>query len=565
MRKKTGSFYSPSRLAYYVASKIGEFIPSNKSTLQVLDPAVGDGALLLAMSQVIKPEYNAHYYGVDIDSAALQETSMLLSKKKLLCHLYKADFIKWIDKANKTRGISKESLQDHDQMSIIISNPPWGADYDDTFPLSKKLNTAIGQYDIYDLFLEKSLDLLQRGDAFGFIIPDSIFRKEHLPIRKKLLSETCLKYIIRIGEFIFNEVNTSVSIIVGIKGYRKGNTVCCANLPNSYTKQIAAGIENFGIKDSEFFHECNQDSFVEDNYTFSIDIEDSDSSIFAKLNTGFTLKDFLSNARGVELSKKGYVIQCPHCRKWMPKPKNESFNCPHCGQDLISKDVVNYQIIRENSDKSLNGSKCNLFVAGEDMQRYSFATTKRIMLGFNGINYKSENLYSEPKILVRKTGVGITAVLDYKGCYVNQVVYVLKNKVTSEKEQIPLEFFIALLNSRVITYWILKKYGASKWVTHPYLSQQMVGDIPVPDKKSFTNNDWNGLAHICNIIKETYRNCNGMVSNSNDMVIESIILRLFRLDRTEFEKIFDAIDKAEKLIPFKRLLTIPKEQWVIDI
>lgn len=565
MRKKTGSFYSPSNLAYYVASKIVEFIPTNKDTLRVLDPAVGDGALLIAMSQVLAPNYNVRYDGIDIDSRALQETSKLLSQKNLTGHLFKADFIKWTDKINNTGDMSKETFQDPDVMSIIISNPPWGADYDDTMYLTNVLNTAVGQYDIYDLFLEKSLNLLHSGDVFGFIIPDSIFRKEHLPIRRKLLSETRLKYIIRIGEFIFNEVNTSVSVIVGIKGYHKGNTVCCANLPNSYTKQIAAGLENFGIKDSEYFHECDQDSFIKDNCTFSIDIENTDSSIFAKLSTGFTLNDFLSNTRGVELSKKGYVVQCRQCKNWIPKPKKESLRCPHCGQNLRAKEVVSNQIIREISDKSFNGSTSRLFVAGEDMKRYSFATTKRIMLGFNGINYKSESLYSEPKILVRKTGVGITAVLDYKGCYVNQVVYVLKHKTTSEKEQIPLEFFIALLNSRVITYWILKKYGASKWVTHPYLSQQMVGDIPVPDINSFTEHDWNGMTRVCNIIKDTYRYCDGIVSDPNDMMIESIILRLFRLKQADFGNIYDAIDKAEKLIPYKRLLTIPKGQWDIDI
>lgn len=568
-KKRTGSFYSPSNLAYYVASKICDFIPSEASKLRVLDPAVGDGILLIGMSQSLKNKsdnlcHTALYYGIDINSMALKKTSNMLRMHNLNGHLVKSDFIKWADSYLIQEQSIKEHIESSQQTTIIISNPPWGAEYDGIASLSKRPTTAVGQYDIYDIFLEKSLSILNEGDVFGFIVPDSIFREQHLPIRKKMLSETSLKYVIRIGEFIFSGVNTSVSVIIGKKGYNKGNTVICANLPNSYTKLIASGTEIFGINDSKYFHECSQDSFIDDNYNFSIDIDSSDSSVFEKLANLPTIKDYLTNTRGVELSKKGFVVQCSECRYWMPKPKSESLKCPHCGKIIDVKSTLCTQIICDSDycNKSHNSFP---FVAGEDMQRYSYNVEKNIILGYTGINYKSSGLYSKPKILVRKTGVGITAVLDYKGCYVNQVVYVLKKRESINDKAIPLEFFIALLNSRVVTYWILKKYGSSKWVTHPYLSQQMVNEIPVPNVGSFSSDDWKSLNLICAIVQNIYIQSDGIISESEDVEIEKLILELYRLNGADFKKIYDVIDNAEKLIPFRRLLTIPREKWDIDI
>lgn len=67
-------------------------------------------------------------------------------------------------------------------------------------------------------------------------------------------------------------------------------------------------------------------------------------------------------------------------------------------------------------------------IVGEDIFRYRTRCKSYIQLGLNGINYKDNKLYEGNKILIRKTGVGITAGIDYNNCMTNQVVYILHRK-----------------------------------------------------------------------------------------------------------------------------------------
>ena len=88
---------------------------------------------------------------------------------------------------------------------------------------------------------------------------------------------------------------------------------------------------------------------------------------------------------------------------------------------------------------------------GENLHRYSFDGIRYILPNVNGINYKSSKLYYPPKILIRKTGLGIFACIDYLG----------------------------VLNSRVIYYFYLKKYGENEWKSHPYLTKNIIFSLPI--------------------------------------------------------------------------------------
>ncbi len=47
---------------------------------------------------------------------------------------------------------------------------------------------AKGQYDLYDLFIERVTHILRPGDAFGYIVPDSILQlPQHTLLRKLIL------------------------------------------------------------------------------------------------------------------------------------------------------------------------------------------------------------------------------------------------------------------------------------------------------------------------------------------------------------------------------------------
>ncbi|MDE5745779.1 MAG: N-6 DNA methylase, partial [Paramuribaculum sp.] len=227
-KKKQGSFYSPAILARYVASKLNDLINCNEEVLSILDPAVGDGELLMEMFNIRQNNLDT-YIGVDIDVVALEKTRIRLNEVGVDCYLFNSDALKPKSIQNIDGWDYLKYRSNTDNIDCIICNPPWGAEISINHQELSSFKTAIGQYDIYDLFIEKSLDILSDKGVYAFIVPDSIFRKEHKPIRKFLLENTSIKLIARIGEFFFEDVNTPVSVIIGVKGYSPNNQVQCVH------------------------------------------------------------------------------------------------------------------------------------------------------------------------------------------------------------------------------------------------------------------------------------------------------------------------------------------------
>ena len=75
-RKLSGSHYTPSNLAKFVAKQIFEsFAPSNNSkTIRILDPAIGDGELILSIIDefIANNISNIEIFGFDTDNNALE-------------------------------------------------------------------------------------------------------------------------------------------------------------------------------------------------------------------------------------------------------------------------------------------------------------------------------------------------------------------------------------------------------------------------------------------------------------------------------------------------------------
>lgn len=559
-RKQTGSFYSPSVLARFIASKMSELVSLKSGDVCVLDPAVGNGELLTAWLNA-RSNFNDTFVGVDIEEEAIQQAKSRFSKS---ANYFITNALSPFGKLDEGWSSIRKSTG-IDGFDVIISNPPWGADIDLTSVDISSFVTAKGQYDIYDLFIELSINLLKEGGVYGFILPDSVYRQEHSFVRKMLLTQTNIKYIIKVGEFFFNQVNTPVSLIIGVKGFERGNVVSCLNLSNTESKRILKNDVSLNEISNLRSHSCRQQSFIDDGYTFSIDINDSDLHLIEMLEDMPKLGSIATSHRGVELSKKGNVVQCHACKLWFPLPKvGGSILCPHCSNSIDLTRAKQDTIIIPFSDKKPLGGKDKIFVAGEDMGRYFFKADRFINIDYEGINYKDLNLYKGPKILVRKTGVGITAVLDYADNLVNQVVYMIKNKI-GELENLPIEFTIALLNSRLITYYIIKKFGSTKWCTHPYLTQKMILSLPIPNIRYFKNKDWEMISQIKTIVSDLYAANVNSVPIEIDVELERLIFSLFRLKSQHFVKVMESIREVEQLIPFKRLMNIPKELWATVI
>ncbi|HXQ36564.1 MAG TPA: N-6 DNA methylase, partial [Anaerolineales bacterium] len=313
-----------------------------------------------------------------------------------------------------------EQFNSTDGFDVIIANPPWGADISaikeslqqGDFTLSK------GQFDTSDLFIELALRLLKPDGYLAFIVPDSLFSQERIPLRKLLLDRTEVRFVGRMGEKIFENINRACALIICKKTELVESTATtqCLRLTPDVRRNILEGSMTFLEADKLLTHDVLQQRFFENrDYRFDIDTASLEQTTLGLLNARKArLKDFLVNARGIELSKTGRVYQCEYCDQWLPFPSRPNPRCPHCKSELSLLpnriDTIVSSEPRENSERLL---------IGESIQRYRIGAPLWIDCGRVGINYKPSLTYQSPKLLIRKTGVGISGAIDYSNSYTN--------------------------------------------------------------------------------------------------------------------------------------------------
>ncbi len=191
---------------------------------------------------------------------------------------------------------------------------------------------------------------------------------------------------------------------------------------------------------------------------------------------------------------------------------------------------------------------------GEDLYRFTSISKSWINTLKEGINYKDLKIYNGDKILVRKTGVGITASLDYENAVTNQVVYILRLKPAVEK-MLSLEFVLAVLNSRAMTYYLIKKFGENEWKSHPYLTQTTLVNLPFPKIDFNSENVKDLINRVTEIVRgEVSQSKEKNITRTNDLFIERVVAYFFKLNQTDYKSIFDTLSSSEQLIPIKRLL-----------
>lgn len=557
-RKELGAYYSPQVLSDFLAKTILSFYPANLGgSISALDPATGDSVLLYSLSKhALSSGLGINVIGVDIDPHAIQRSQNIFQGLNIQNTFVCTDSLYPFNQGVPSDGWKK--LRDKyfpNGIDLIVSNPPWGADLSSYSSLGLHYTTASGQFDSYDLFVETILNNLNEGGLYAIIIPDSIYCKEHYNTRKLLLDNTTIYEIVRLGEGFFSDVNFAVSILFGIKRKSEGNLVKCIHLSNKDRKEILRGEKSLDSLCGHSAISIDSKMMISNDYSFITDVSALDIPLMSKLNSYPRFSVYVISHRGVELSKKGIVLRCPYCGKWFPEPRRKTTetNCPHCKSKLLSNLIQTKDTIISDTASSYS----NQMVVGEDISRYQVSPKKYIKLGYDGIKYKEKTLYKGVKVLIRKTGVGITAGIDYNDCYVNQVVYIIRPREDFSKT-ISCEVILALLNSRMMTYYIIKQFGSTGWKSNPYLSQDNILSLPFP-KINLDNEETKGL--LCELSKLVKKISNKKTINTKvDLAIECLVAKLYGISAKDYRVIMGTIRSVESLIPFKRLLNIKEEE-----
>ena len=531
---KYGAVYTPGKLADFVGHLLIAYAKKCKIDVSfIIDPACGEGALLNAIS-VYSP--NAKLIGIDIDKSVINFMSGY-------AYAEIADFI--CPKDSNTQYSANYWLAKLPPIDAIIANPPWSSErlYVKHILQEKGFSLVNGQYDSYELFIELGISILREGGLFAFIIPDSLFAPEKVNLRKYLLENTELKVVARLGEKLFPGVFRAASVIIGRKAKpTTSSRTCCYRLDTIARDSFLNGkldLYDHFLKNNHYVIQkrfCNNPLF-----NIDVDTKSEDSSIINCISKGnLTLGDLFVFGRGVEISKNGLVVICKNCKSSQGIrhfQDNSVFICKSCHeQQYINSNVVKFIV-----EKKQAIGYSQMWV-GESIGRYTLTMPRFIKMDVSGIDYKSPDLFNAPKLLVRKTGLGIYAAIDLSNALTSQTVYILKPKSKLSMEA--LYFYLAFVNSRIIYYYYQKMYGATEWKSHPYLTKKIIFSLPVPLYKNVQSD--NEIANLSMILSQKYE-------RNLDLKLEYLIATRYDLKNAQLETIKS---QMEKLPPLSSILNM---------
>jgi tRNA1(Val) A37 N6-methylase TrmN6 len=207
--KAEGATYTPLILADFVACQIVDAANISNSEIRILDPAVGDGELLLSLLAKLADRQTVPIvYGFDTDLEALAQAQRRIRTAfpNVRLHLEQVNFIEFVSKQASPDG--NPSLfapgQGHQQFDLIIANPPYIRTQVMGSNQSQLLSRAFGlsgRVDLYHAFLIGIAQILKPGGTAGIIISNRFMTtKSGVSVRTALRSRLRLRHIWDLGD-----------------------------------------------------------------------------------------------------------------------------------------------------------------------------------------------------------------------------------------------------------------------------------------------------------------------------------------------------------------------------
>jgi len=530
-RKEQGVYYTPPYIVdYIVRNTVGEYIKTHTSEeirkVRILDPACGSGSFLMRAYKELENYWTKelklkegdlrqtkwdienselfysikteilknNIFGVDLDPKAVEiaQLNLLLQisekgeKLPLLQNNIKVgnsliDDPSITDKAFKWEEEFPEIMKEGG-FDIIIGNPPYvriqNLKDSEIEYFNNNFKSAFKNYDIYVLFVEKSLKLLRPNGDLGFIIPSKFVNSDYGLGLRNLISETkTLRKFVDFKDFqIFGDA-TNYTCLLFLRNSKN----------NEFTYSYPKDKESFSLQEVS-----NKDIFQE--YRLPIPIlnepwvlsDNKASNLMRKLNSNNErLGDICKNIfQGlVSGSDSVYFVKLISETKETARIMNLSDNHEFIIEKQILKKLLKGKDIQKWSVEwkgfyvvypyfvkdgtasliPLSKIKESYPLAYEYFRQYESLLKKRENNRFvNEENWhqfgRLQNIekFEQPKIITQVLASSNTFALDSKGEFYfvgggNAGGYgiVLKNEY---KDYYP--YILALLNSRVLEFYL---------------------------------------------------------------------------------------------------------------
>ncbi|MGQ0634795.1 MAG: Eco57I restriction-modification methylase domain-containing protein [Planctomycetaceae bacterium] len=248
--KSHGIQYTPPELAKFLASVTWNELPRAASTIDVLDPACGDGILLEAFATKVPRDLRQrlNLFGYETDGSAIE-----VARKRLLrlgtrsVTLVNGDFLSTDGVAGRDRrqlGLFGDAAG-QPRFDVVIANPPYvrtqvlGAAR--AKELARRFGLA-GRIDLYHAFIRAITGVLKPAGTLGLLTSNRLLTiRSGTTIRQLLRSEFHLHCIFDLGDTKLFEAAVLPVIVVGTrKAYDPNGTPCRFDRVYEYRQERSA-------------------------------------------------------------------------------------------------------------------------------------------------------------------------------------------------------------------------------------------------------------------------------------------------------------------------------------
>ena len=311
----------------------------------------------------------------------------------------------------------------------VIGNPPYvfaresnekGMDIDNKDYYYTHYTVAKYQINLYHLFIERANQILQKEGLFSFIIPNNwLTINSNKDLRQFVLQKSNIS-IVNFKYKVFKGAEVDTSILT----FKKANGSSTVNL------FISEKEGNFRV-----VHECDTNVFLnEKDFVINIDAFSNNSFIplLQKIENGSSLlKDIATVKAGLQAYEVGKGT--PICTKKM-------------------KDERVYHSQRKIDDTYYK------YLQGVDVCRYAINWSGEwLKYGNNLAAPRKFELFSSPRILVRQIPSKPPYCINAN--YIEETVLNDRNSMNIVQIQQAPMYILAILNSRLISFWFEHKFG----------------------------------------------------------------------------------------------------------
>jgi type I restriction enzyme M protein len=240
-KNENQQFFTPRNIVQFIIELV-----SPEPHHKICDPACGSGGFLISALEYIKKNNNStnliefsrnNLTGVEIDSRMVW-----IAQMNIILHGGHYESIQYL-KAGGTLSHQHQAIEKlpNDSFDIVITNPPFGSDYDIVADLNK-FQLGIGKKSRRRgvLFVEKCLNILKPGGKLAIVLEESILNNNsNEDVRKYLMDNSEIEAIISLPDTAFMPYATVKTSIIITK--KKKEEI------NANDSILMCNIENIGF------------------------------------------------------------------------------------------------------------------------------------------------------------------------------------------------------------------------------------------------------------------------------------------------------------------------------